>query len=250
MPSPTRWRRRSRGSPATRRAEAAAVAGRGLFVTGTDTGVGKTLVACALVRGLRARGLDVGVMKPVETGVGDGGPLDARALREAAGVHDPLELVCPFALALPAAPTVAAAAEGRAIDLDAIRRAFATLAARHECMVVEGAGGLLVPLVGVASMADLAGELGLPLLVVARASLGTINHTLLTLEIARARALRLAGVVISHSGGALSAADAANLGALRDALGDALLGEVPALRSGEAPPPGAIDLDAVWRRLG
>ena len=223
---------------------------RGVFVTGTDTGVGKTLVACALVRGLRSLGLDVGVMKPVETGVGAAGPRDALALREAAAVDDPLELVCPFALALPAAPTVAAAAEGRAIDLGTIRRAFETLASRHGCVVAEGAGGLLVPVADGASMADLARELGLPLLVVARASLGTINHTFLTLEAARTRGLRVAGVVISHSSGALTSADAANLGALRQALGETLVGEIPPLREAEAPPADAVDLDSIVRRIG
>jgi dethiobiotin synthetase len=222
----------------------------GIFVTGTDTGAGKTLVACALVRGLRSLGLDVGVMKPVETGVGAAGPRDALALREAAGVDDPLELVCPFALALPAAPTVAAAAEGRRIDLEVIRRAFATLASRHGCVVVEGAGGLLVPVSDGASMADLARELGLPLLVVARASLGTINHTLLTLEAARTRGLRVAGVVISHSSGALTSADAANLGALRQALGETLVGEIPPLREAEAAPADVVDLDSILRRIG
>jgi dethiobiotin synthetase len=222
----------------------------GIFVTGTDTGAGKTLVACALVRGLRSLGLDVGVMKPVETGVGAAGPRDALALREAAGVDDPLELVCPFALALPAAPTVAAAAEGRRIDLEVIRRAFATLASRHGCVVVEGAGGLLVPVSDGASMADLARELGLPLLVVARASLGTINHTLLTLEAARTRGLRVAGVVISHSRGALTSADAANLGALRQALGETLVGEIPPLREAEAAPADAVDLESILRRIG
>ena len=222
---------------------------RGVFVTGTDTGVGKTLVACALVRGLRRLGLDVGVMKPVETGVGAAGPRDALALREAAGVDDPLELVCPFALALPAAPTVAAAAEERRIELDVIRRAFATLASRHGCVVAEGAGGLLVPVADGASMADLARELGLPLLVVARASLGTINHTFLTLEAARTRGLRVAGVVISHSSGALTSAAAANLQALRETLGAALVGEVPPLRAVGELPDGAIDFDAISRRL-
>jgi dethiobiotin synthetase len=223
---------------------------RGVFVTGTDTGVGKTLVACALVRGLRSRGLDVGVMKPVETGVGAAGPLDARALHEAAGVPDPLELVCPFALKLPAAPTVAAEDEGRAIDLGVMGRAYATLASRHACMVVEGAGGLLVPVAEGASMADLARALALPLLVVARASLGTINHTLLTLEVARARALRVVGIVISHSSGVLATADAANLGALRAALGEMLVGEILPLRAREAPAANAIDLDAILARIG
>jgi dethiobiotin synthetase len=212
----------------------------GLFVTGTDTGVGKTVVACALVRGLRRAGLDVGVMKAMETGVGPQGPLDAAALRDAAESPDPLEELCPLRFALPAAPNVAARHEGTAVDLTPVRRAFRRLASRHQAVIVEGAGGLLVPTTDDASMADLAAELGLPLVVVARAALGTINHTLLTLSEAQRRGLTVAGVVISHAGGPLSDADEANLGYLRERLGSRLLGEVPPLREGEQPGPDAI----------
>jgi dethiobiotin synthetase len=222
---------------------------RGFFVSGTDTGVGKTVVACALVRGLRARGLDVGAMKPVETGVGPEGPLDAIALHEAAGGGDPLEDVCPQRFALPAAPTVAATAEGRAVDLAAVRAAHARLAARHDALVVEGAGGLLVPASDGLRMADLAGELDLPILLVARAALGTINHTLLSLEAIEARGLELAGVVISHCGGPTSGADLANLEALRGSLASLLLGEVPALAPGESPAPEALGLARLLERL-
>jgi len=213
----------------------------GYFVTGTDTGVGKTVVACALVRALRAAGRDVGVMKPAETGVGPDGPGDARALREAAGARDALDEVCPVQLALPAAPTVAAAAEGRPVDLPAIRKAWDVLRARHDTLVVEGAGGLLVPLAEGTTMADLARDLALPVLVVARASLGTINHTLLTLEAAERRGLPLAGVVVSHATGPLTDADAQNLAALRDALGARLVAEIPPLA------PGAV-ADTAWAR--
>jgi dethiobiotin synthetase len=209
-------------------------AARGLFVTGTDTGVGKTVVACALIGALRARGLDTAGMKPIETGVGEAGPLDARALLEAAGGRDPLDEVCPQQFSLAAAPAVAAAAEGRRVDLAAVRSAFARLAARHEAIVAEGAGGLLVPIAEGVRMADLARELGLPLLVVARAALGTINHTELTLEAAASRGLRVAGVVISHSTAGLPAGDLANLGALRRSLGSRLVGEIPFL-AGAAP---------------
>lgn len=218
---------------------------RGFFVTGSDTGVGKTLVACALVRALRRRGLDVGVMKPIETGVTAAGPADAQALRDAAGAPDPLEAVCPQRFALPAAPNVAAAAEGRAVDLAAVRCAWATLAARHAWLVVEGAGGLLVPIDAQTSMAELARELGLPLLLVVRAALGTINHTRLSLEAAAARGLRVAGVVISHAGEPLSQADDANLAALRQELGRLGIGELPRLASGAIPPPDWLDLDAL-----
>jgi dethiobiotin synthetase len=188
-------------------------------------------------------------MKPIETGVGAAGPLDAQALRSAAASTEPLAEICPQSFALPAAPTVAAASEGREVDRGAIRGAFARLRRRHEWLVVEGAGGLLVPAARDLSMADLCRELGLPLLVVGRAALGTINHTLLTLEAAEARRLPLAGVVISHSGGPLSRADEANLAALREALGLALVGEIPPLQPGERPGEESIDLDALLARV-
>jgi dethiobiotin synthetase len=224
-------------------------AARGCFVTGTDTGVGKTVVACALLRALRARGVAAGAMKPIETGVGCAGPLDALALREAAGSDDPLERICPQRFALPAAPTVAAAAEGRRVELDAVRRAFVELAARHSFLVVEGAGGLLVPAAHGMSMAELARELGLALLVVARARLGTINHTRLTLDAARTRGLRVAGVVVSHGAEPLSAADLANLEELRSELGALLVGEIPTLAAGAQPGAGDLDVDALLRNL-
>jgi dethiobiotin synthetase len=219
----------------------------GLFVTGTDTGVGKTVVACALARALRARGVDLGVFKPSETGVGAAGPLDALALREAAGARDPIEDVCPEALELPAAPAVAARAQGRALDRGRIRDAAARLRARRGFLLVEGAGGALVPLAPGFDTLDLAEELGLPVLVVARGALGTINHTLLTLEALAARGIPLAGVVVSHGPAALSAPDAANLAWLREALGPRLLGELPPLAD-PASADGSALLDALAAR--
>jgi dethiobiotin synthetase len=217
----------------------------GLFVSGTDTGVGKTLVACALLRGLRARGFDAVGLKPIETGVGEAGPLDGLALRAAAGDAAPLEEVCPQRFALPAAPTLAANAEGRSVDLEAIRAAHRRLSARHGFVVVEGAGGLLVPAAGDMTMADLARELGRPLLIVARAALGTINHTRLTLEAAAARGLPVLGVVISYVDGPLSAADETNLSGLRRELGSSCLGEIPPVTPSSPPPEEAIH----WKRL-
>jgi dethiobiotin synthetase len=222
----------------------------GLFITGTDTGVGKTLVACALIRGLRRRGIDAAGMKAVETGVGEGGPLDAIALREAAGRADPLDLVCPQRFPLAAAPAVAAAAAGSALDLGSIHAAFAALAERHECLLVEGAGGLLVPLTASLCTADLARELALPLLVVARARLGTVNHTLLTLEAARARRLEVAGVVISRGPEPISPAEVRNLAHLRERLGGLWLGEIPRLAGGGEPPAGSMDLERILRAAG
>jgi dethiobiotin synthetase len=225
----------------------------GLFVTGTDTGVGKTVVSCALARGLRASGLDVGVMKPAETGVPASGPQDALALREAAGVDDPLSLICPLQLTLPAAPEASAAHERRAIAIAEIERAYRSLAARHELMIVEGAGGLLVPFTPDFDMADLAARLELPVLLVARASLGTINHTLLSVEACARRGLELLGVVISHSGGELSAADALNLEVLRERLAERLIGEIPPLVEGHPADPALAGVERVrmrWQRAG
>jgi len=171
---------------------------RGLFVTGTDTGIGKTEVAVALVAGWRARGLDVGGMKPAQSGVSPGAPTDADRLRDAAGGGDPAGLVCPYAFAAPLAPGVAARLEGRAISLARILEAARALAARHAALVVGGAGGLLVPLGERETYADLAVALGLPALVVARAGLGTVNHTALTCEALRARGVAIAGVVLNR----------------------------------------------------
>lgn len=215
----------------------------GVFVTGTDTGVGKTVVSCAILRALRGRGVDVAGLKAMETGVGEAGPLDAQALAEAADAGEPMQLICPQQFRLPAAPNVAARHEGRAVGLSAVCDAFSELAARHEFVLVEGAGGLRVPTSDDADMADLASQLGLPLLVVARAALGTINHTLLTLSEAERRGLVLAGVVVSHATGPLGEADAANFEHLRDLLGDRLIGEVPPLAAGERPAADCINVD-------
>ncbi|MBS1107111.1 MAG: bioD [Deltaproteobacteria bacterium] len=216
---------------------------RGLFITGTDTGVGKTVVAGAIAAALRRRHRDVGVMKPIETGVGTQGPLDAISLCEAAGATDSLDLVCPQRFALPAAPSVAAAHEGRTVDLEVIRAAHAELSRRHAFLLIEGAGGILVPIRAGYSMADLAAEFDAPLVVVTRASLGTINHTLLTLEAIERRGLVLAGVVISHGSRVISSSDRANLAALRESLGARLAGEVESLPAEARVPAGAIDLD-------
>lgn len=223
----------------------------GLFITGTDTGVGKTVVSCALARGLRGAGIDVGVMKPVETGVSASGPEDARALMRAAAVSDELDLVCPLRYAMPAAPEAAAIAAGSGpASTDRIARAFSTLSDRHDFMLVEGAGGILVPFDEKTTMADLAIRLELPLLIVARASLGTINHTLLTLEACASRGLDVLGVVVSHPAGVLSEADAENLEVLKRALGDRLIGEVPALARLAKAAPAAAGLAAVLALAG
>lgn len=175
---------------------------RGLFITGTDTGVGKTVVTGALAAALRRRGLDVGVMKPVQSGAtrtqAGMSATDAEFLSRVAGVEDPPELVCPVRLEAPLAPSVAARMEGREVRREEILAAYRELCRRHPTMLVEGAGGLAVPIAGSYLISDLARDMDLPLLVVARPSLGTINHTLLTVHFARAAGLEVLGVVINN----------------------------------------------------
>ncbi len=205
-----------------------------IFITGTDTGVGKTVATAALGLALKARGVDVGVMKPIETGaplvggrrVGE----DAATLHRLLAPEDPIEDVNPVALALPAAPSAAARQEGVKIDLDRIREAYARLRERHDVVLVEGAGGLLVPIVTKTTMADLAASLGTPLIVVARKRLGTVNHTLLALREAARRGLHVLGVVLNAwdpTGAPLSEADERNLEELRARLDVPVLGELP-----------------------
>ncbi len=169
---------------------------RGVFVTATDTGAGKTAVTAGIAAVLRRRGVDVGVFKPVSSG----GTADARFLAKAAGVADALELVNPVRLAAPLSPNVAAELEGRQVPLEPIDDAYTRLTQLHDVVLVEGVGGLLVPVRDDVLVADLARRLDLPLLVVARAALGTINHTMLTLEAAHRRRQEVVGVVYNTTG--------------------------------------------------
>ncbi len=172
---------------------------RGLFVTATDTGVGKTEVACALLRDARGRGIDAVGMKPAQSGAVPGERTDAERLAEAAGGVEPLAAICPYSFAAPLAPAAAARLEGQTISLDRIVAAARSLAARRAAVVVEGAGGLLVPLTERETYADLAVALALPVVVVARAGLGTVNHTALTLEALLRRGLEVRAVVLNRT---------------------------------------------------
>jgi dethiobiotin synthetase len=175
---------------------------KGIFVTGTDTGVGKTYLASGIAAELRHSEVNVGVMKPAETGCSMRGgrlvPSDARCLMKAAGVDDPLALVNPYRFRRPLAPSVAARLAGKNIDPDEIVVAYRELARRHDFMIVEGAGGIMVPLRGAYTYLDLALALALPVLIVARPGLGTINHTLLTIAALKERRLAISGIVINH----------------------------------------------------
>jgi dethiobiotin synthetase len=209
---------------------------KGLFVIGTDTGVGKTAVATALLRLALRRGRRPVPFKPVETGA-DPEARDARALWEAAGRPVPLRAVCPFPFPLPAAPAAAAAAAGVTLAIAELVRLARDLAPDDGLIVVEAAGGLLVPYAGVCTCADLAAALGLPLLLVARTALGTINHTALTIaELAR-RGLALAGLILVQTQPEKLPHEDTNARLIEDLTGVQPLGTLPHLCPDDATQP-------------
>lgn len=172
---------------------------KGIFITGTDTGVGKSMIAASLATLLRAQGVNVAVMKPVETGVADPTTLgaDAELLKTSSGCTAEDELIAPYRFSPPVAPALAASQAKTKIDLGHICECYRQLVDAHDFVIVEGAGGLMVPLAGGFLTADLVGMLQIPLLVVARPTLGTINHTLLTIFAARTMDLPVSGFVIN-----------------------------------------------------
>ncbi len=175
---------------------------RGWFITGTDTGVGKTVIAGALALLLREHRERVSVFKPVATGCRRDLHLglvneDTEFLAHCADAAEPLDVINPVRYAGDLAPMVAAEHKKRPIDFDAIDESWNRLCRSTEWIIVEGAGGLLVPIDEKMNMADLAKRFELPLVIVTRPNLGTINHTLLTIEAARARNLKISAVVIN-----------------------------------------------------
>jgi dethiobiotin synthetase len=172
---------------------------RGVFIAGTDTGVGKTVIAAALIRALVRDGLRVAGMKPVAAGADMTAAglrnADALALVAAANVAAPYERVNPYCFAAPIAPHIAARDAGIAIDIELLRQRFAELANEADCVVVEGAGGWLTPISAGASMADVAAALALPVVLVVGLKLGCLNHTFLTVRALAAHGVPLAGWV-------------------------------------------------------
>lgn len=174
----------------------------GIFITGTDTGVGKTVVTAVLARLLHSKGLKVGVMKPVTSGCAvEGGKFvseDAELLKWAAGTTALDSDVAPYLLREPLAPSVAAAIDGTHICPGTIHEAYRRIAAAHDFTLVEGAGGLMVPLSENKLVSDLIRYLDLPAIVVARPNLGTVNHTLLTCFYARQLGIEVKGIIINN----------------------------------------------------
>jgi dethiobiotin synthetase len=204
-----------------------------IFVTGTDTGVGKTTVTCGVAAALGQRQIKVGVFKPAETGCqvqADGSlePEDARRLQFFSGSGLDVRKICPYAFREPLAPLVAAQHAGVQINLGELVRSYDAIAAEHDLTFIEGAGGLLVPITPTETYADLAAHLEVPILVVVGSRLGALNHALLTIRHAQTLGLRVLGYVMNFLSGQTDAAAETNVGVLGDWLGPPL-GIVPYL---------------------
>lgn len=212
--------------------------GKGIFITGTDTGVGKTFVACSLAAYLRELGYRVGVMKPAETGCeemdGTLVPQDAVRLKNVSGSTEPIEKICPYRLREALAPSIAAERAGVKIDIDHLLSVYDEISAKHDITLVEGAGGLMVPLLPSYTYADLACVMKLPVIVVADNKLGAINHLLLTLEHASCKGLGALGYVLNRTSSESSLAADTNREVLAGLTGVPCLGELPFVETGES----------------
>lgn len=209
--------------------------GKGVFITGTDTEVGKTIVTAGLVSLLIDDGLDVGVMKPIETGCpkknGRLVPRDAAFLKAVSGSKDGLSLINPYRFSKPLAPLVAAEIDRKKVKLQRISSAYRKIRKRHDIIFVEGAGGLLAPLTGKLTNLDLILKLALPIIVVVGSKLGAVNHTLLTLNWAKENGIKIIGLVINqpnlNPSPRKNLAEKTNPILIRSFSGVPILGEVP-----------------------
>lgn len=230
---------------------------RSILVTGTDTGVGKTVAACAIVHALRQAGCRVGVWKPAETGWDPATAehtSDAARLRAASGIDEALDAICSYRLRAPLAPAVAARLEDVSIDATSLRRAYEQRATGTDLIVVEGAGGLLVPITGRMTYVDLARDLGLALLIVAANRLGVINHAALTARVAMDAGVPVVGFILNDASPPTVpdlSADS-NRDAITELTGLACLGELthdPRIARDAARAARHLDIDAIRHGL-
>jgi len=174
---------------------------KSIFVTGIDTGVGKTVFTCALARALHLAGINVGVMKPFATGLPRAGQYkseDVELLIKSSGVSDPQELVNPYFFEIPASPYMAAKKLEKTIDVDVVLSGFERLQSAHDVVLVEGIGGIMTPILKDYFVADLIKDLNLDSILVTSTKIGSVNHTLLTLDACKKYGIRIAGLVISE----------------------------------------------------
>ena len=207
---------------------------KSLFITGTDTGIGKTVISMGLCAFLSLRkGMDVGVMKPFESGLTKGeqkaGSRDAVLLREASGSTDSLRKINPYTFEAPLAPEVAAELEHRVIDIDGIDRTYRDLLRKHDVLIIEGAGGVMVPIKSNFFYIDLIRRWNVPTIIVSRLGLGTINHTLLTSRFLQSKGIDIAGVILNDAGSEADIASQTNPGVLKRYLCAPFLGVFPHL---------------------
>lgn len=210
---------------------------RGLFVTGTDTAVGKTVITAAITAMLRAEGMNAGVWKPIQTGAPLGSGLtDAERLIRSTGINEQPGAVAPFTFEAPLAPMLAAKQAGVMLTIKELIAAGLPLTKHYEALLIEGAGGVAVPLTDGTLMVDLIAELRIPALIVARSSLGTINHTLLTASFLQNRGVPIVGVILND--GELTETDddpsvATNAQLIEQFSGLKVLGRFPRLHTEE-----------------
>jgi len=176
---------------------------KGFFITGTDTGVGKTIITAALIKVISRLGLTTGGMKPVESGCMQRGdvlvPSDGMFIKTIAHMEENIGHITPCRFKSPLAPLPASEIEGITVDIVKIKKAFADLSRKYDAVIIEGIGGLLVPITRDYSVIDMAKDFNLPLIVVSKPSLGTINHTMLTVNYALKEGLRVAGIIINYN---------------------------------------------------
>ena len=176
---------------------------KGYFISGTDTGVGKTVVTACLLAFYRKHSISTGIMKPIETGIDPNcnseANSDAKFLLTVSGNQDNIEEICPIRLKPSASPLQAARIQDQSLSIDSILEKFHRLQKKYDQVLVEGIGGLLVPLKADYLVLDLIKEMQLPLIIVSRFSLGTLNHTLLTLKAAQVAKIEVAGIILNHS---------------------------------------------------
>ena len=203
-----------------------------IFITGTDTGVGKTIVSASLAAFLSLRKhMNVGVMKPFETGLSEADKnsrvRDASLLREASGSSDDLRDISPYTFEAPLAPEIAAGLEHTRIDLRVLDRIYKKIAGLHDVTIVEGAGGIMVPIKKNFFYADLIERWSAPVIIVARLSIGTINHTLLTYDLLKRRGTKVIGLILNNSDKTKVTTAKTNVEALKYYLGVPVLGVYP-----------------------
>ncbi|WP_299090605.1 dethiobiotin synthase [uncultured Metabacillus sp.] len=204
---------------------------KGFFVTGTDTGVGKTIIACGLAAALIEKGIDVGVFKPLLSGISRSHPQsDTSLLKQMSESSLSHQDITPFEFAEPLAPFVAGRLEEKTVGLEEVVNHWEKIKGKHEYFIIEGAGGIAVPLGDRFLVSHLIKALKLPIVIVARPNLGTINHTFLTVQYAKSMGIEVAGIVINGIGDHPDLAEKTNPNVIEEVCNVPILGITPKLK--------------------